>query len=119
MTGTIADVYAHELASKGYGYPMWYPEGLKTGQPQIGDVGYIHNGAFVRLLNVMEPLDHPRYKKGAPDNYVPLEYDQNELQDHRNAALQSKVICSQSVRHSEFKGSVEVYVFSLSRVCAL
>lgn len=34
------------------GYPLWFPEPHDTGEVQIGDVGYIHEGAFVRLFNV-------------------------------------------------------------------
>lgn len=108
MGGTIAEVYAQELASRGYGYPLWYPEGSKTGVPRIGDVGYISEGAFVRLLNVREAKDSDRYKKGGPpDNYVPLEYDEDELDDTRDAALQTRVISSQSVSHFEVSGNVQ------------
>lgn len=90
---------------------MWYPEGSKTGEPQIGDVGYILDGAFFRLLNVLEPKDSPRYKNGPPENYVPLEYDKDEFDDHRDAALQSRAFSSQSVKHVKVEGAVQVCVF--------
>ena len=34
------------------GYPLWFPEPHDTGEPQIGDVGYLEDGAFVRLFNI-------------------------------------------------------------------
>ncbi|GJE94335.1 WD40 repeat domain-containing protein [Phanerochaete sordida] len=35
------------------GYALWYPEPDElTGEPQIGDVGYMDDGAFIRLFNV-------------------------------------------------------------------
>ena len=112
MSEMIAKVYADELTSRGHGYPLWYPEGSQAGIlkgiPRIGDVGYISDGAFVRLLNVRELEHSDRYKRGGPpQNYEPLEYDEDELDDPRDAALQTRVISSQSVRHFEVSANVQ------------
>ncbi|GJE94290.1 WD40 repeat domain-containing protein [Phanerochaete sordida] len=45
-------IYPSCLSGRGYGYPLWRPEPHDTGEPQIGDVGYVREGAFVRLFNI-------------------------------------------------------------------
>jgi hypothetical protein len=45
-------VYSSSLASLGLGHALWYLEPHDTGELQIGDVGYIRDGSFVRLLNI-------------------------------------------------------------------
>ncbi|EKM56577.1 uncharacterized protein PHACADRAFT_253788 [Phanerochaete carnosa HHB-10118-sp] len=34
------------------GHALWYPEPNESGEPQIGDVGFIDRGAFIRLFNL-------------------------------------------------------------------
>ncbi|GJE94299.1 WD40 repeat domain-containing protein [Phanerochaete sordida] len=45
-------IYPSCLSGRGYGYPLWHPEPHQTGEPQIGDVGYLREGKFVRLFNI-------------------------------------------------------------------
>ncbi|GJE94294.1 WD40 repeat domain-containing protein [Phanerochaete sordida] len=45
-------IYPSCLSGRGYGYPLWRPEPHDTGEPQIGDVGYMREGSFVRLFNI-------------------------------------------------------------------
>ncbi|GJE94300.1 WD40 repeat domain-containing protein [Phanerochaete sordida] len=45
-------IYPASLSALGYGYPLWHPEPHITGEPQIGDVGYLREGAFIRLFNI-------------------------------------------------------------------
>ncbi|GJE94295.1 WD40 repeat domain-containing protein [Phanerochaete sordida] len=45
-------IYPACLSGLGYGYALWHPEPHDTGEPQIGDVGYTREGAFVRLFNI-------------------------------------------------------------------
>lgn len=100
----IAEVYAQELLSRGHGYPLWFPEpDPKKGSPQIGDVGYIHKGAFRRLFNVLK--DRKQFTKGMPENYTPLEYDAEELDMKYKNGIQNKAISSHSVTSHEVKGS--------------
>ncbi|EKM58764.1 uncharacterized protein PHACADRAFT_72830, partial [Phanerochaete carnosa HHB-10118-sp] len=46
------EVYASSLFPTNEGYALWYPEPHESGEVQIGDVGYIADGAFIRLFNV-------------------------------------------------------------------
>ncbi|EKM58891.1 uncharacterized protein PHACADRAFT_191205 [Phanerochaete carnosa HHB-10118-sp] len=45
-------IYASSLQTLHLGYALWYPEPHRSGEPQIGDVGYIRDGAFIRLFNL-------------------------------------------------------------------
>ena len=45
-------IYSSSMSSLGLGYALWYPEPDDTGELQIGDVGYIDDGSFVRVLNI-------------------------------------------------------------------
>ncbi|GJE97254.1 WD40 repeat domain-containing protein [Phanerochaete sordida] len=50
-----SEVYAFSLAPVGEGYALWYPEPHESGgEVQLGDVGYVQDGAFMRLFNVAE-----------------------------------------------------------------
>ncbi|GJE97165.1 kinase-like protein [Phanerochaete sordida] len=46
------EVYATSLASLGFGYPLWHPEPHVSGEPQIGDVGLLVQGQFIRLFHL-------------------------------------------------------------------
>lgn len=80
---SAADVYAEQLSPSGYGYPLWFPE-PHDGEILLGDVGYIHDGSFVRLFNVTLPDTHPANRNGVPDGFVPLKFHPrySYTQDH-------------------------------------
>ena len=108
MRETAAKIYADELIPRGYGYPLWCPEGLpNTDIPRIGDVGYVSAGSFVRLLNVMEPKDSGMYEGGPPKDYEPLVYDEDQLYDARDGALPTCVVSSRGVKHFEVTGNIQ------------
>ncbi|EKM58779.1 uncharacterized protein PHACADRAFT_248869 [Phanerochaete carnosa HHB-10118-sp] len=46
------EIYASSLQTLHLGHALWYPEPHETGEPQIGDVGFVYEGAFVRLFNL-------------------------------------------------------------------
>ncbi|EKM56560.1 uncharacterized protein PHACADRAFT_253759 [Phanerochaete carnosa HHB-10118-sp] len=46
------EIYSSCLATLYQGHALWYPEPHDSGEPQIGDVGFISGGAFVRLFNL-------------------------------------------------------------------
>jgi hypothetical protein len=53
-------VYNQQLSSLCHGHALWEPDpGLLYDHVSIGDVGYIRNGCFVRMLNVLLPWNHP------------------------------------------------------------
>ncbi|KAF8265480.1 hypothetical protein EI94DRAFT_1588721 [Lactarius quietus] len=67
------DIFRDQLAIRfpGYGHALWEPS---PGDPNdvvgVGDVGYINQGKFHRLFNIMLPADHPSHESfGVPDNH--------------------------------------------------
>lgn len=59
-------VYRDQLTSLYQGLALWKPNPPAVGEPpkasydkvSIGDVGYVREGAFIRMFNVMLPWDH-------------------------------------------------------------
>ena len=57
--GTLtSEVYASNLLQVISAHALWSPAPTDNGEIQIGDVGYIENGRFIRILNV-RPDDVP------------------------------------------------------------
>ncbi|EKM58786.1 uncharacterized protein PHACADRAFT_73658, partial [Phanerochaete carnosa HHB-10118-sp] len=46
------EIYASSLQTLHLGHALWYPEPHESGEPQIGDVGFMFEGAFIRLFNL-------------------------------------------------------------------
>ena len=68
-------VYRDQLTPLSKGIPLWNPNPSKNiyNNVSIGDVGYLREGAFMRMFNVMLPWDHPSNQKlGNPDPYKTL-----------------------------------------------
>ncbi|KAI0285630.1 hypothetical protein BC826DRAFT_918647, partial [Russula brevipes] len=60
------------------GLALWdpAPDSTINHRVSIGDVGFVREGAFSRMFNVILPHDHPSNQKiGKPDHYVPLHLD--------------------------------------------
>ncbi|GJE94285.1 WD40 repeat domain-containing protein [Phanerochaete sordida] len=101
-------VYPSNLFSLKLGYALWYPEPHKpTGQPQIGDVGYIREGAFIRLFNInVSKSDHgvefwkPPYEPEDPPGADVF------LLDQRSGPITPGHYPSRGVRKKELGGSV-------------
>jgi hypothetical protein len=71
------DIFRDELALKypAYGHALWVPSpgGLYL-SVQVGDVGFIREGKFIRLFNVLLPRDHPSHENfGVPEYHDPLQ----------------------------------------------
>lgn len=49
---SLSVVYSSSLFCLDLGHALWFPEPHKTGEPQIGDVGYVLDGALIRLFNI-------------------------------------------------------------------
>ena len=70
-----SNIYRDQLSSLYYGLALWDPKPVDNRQKQcsnvsIGDVGYLDNGAFVRMFNVTLPWDDPSNKlPGNPGDY--------------------------------------------------
>lgn len=69
------DVYQEQLRSLGHGHPIWKPDPADLYQQvSVGDVGYVREGYFVRIFNVLLPSDDPSNRLlGEPEPYPPLD----------------------------------------------
>ena len=65
-------VYPTSMFSLHRGYGLWYPEPHEAGEPQIGDVGYVLEGRFIRLFNIN--TSKPEYRV----RYWPVEFGVQE-----------------------------------------
>ena len=69
------NIYREQLSSLNHGLALWDPKPvenlhLRPGHVSIGDVGYLDNGAFMRMFNVTLPWDDPSNKLlGNPEKY--------------------------------------------------
>ncbi|KAF8491436.1 hypothetical protein F5888DRAFT_1598287, partial [Russula emetica] len=73
------NIYREQLSSLYHGLALWDPKPVENlhkqpGYVSIGDVGYLDNGAFMRMFNVTLPWDDPSNKLlGEPDKYERIE----------------------------------------------
>ena len=73
------NIYREQLSSLYHGLALWNPKPVESlhRQPNhvsIGDVGYLDNGAFMRMFDVTLPCDDPSNTLlGTPDKYEPIE----------------------------------------------
>jgi hypothetical protein len=81
------NVYRDQLAALSHGLALWKPDPPRRNPRRnpnltekiyenvsIGDVGYLHEGTFIRMFNVMLPWDHPMNRTlGDPEPYEPLD----------------------------------------------
>ena len=70
-------IFRHHLAVKfpAYGYALWEPGpgNLSPAAVEVGDVGYICQGRFRRLFNVLLPANHSSHRNyGVPDYHEQL-----------------------------------------------
>lgn len=82
-----SSVYTKELYSLGEGEAIWFPEPHATGEVQIGDVGCIVEGAFIRLFNVISPDKYPVPDSDLPEGFEPLQEPRLRYIDSRDRAL--------------------------------
>ncbi len=70
------NIFRHRLSTKfpAYGHALWDPSpGKLYSAVEVGDVGYIREGKFHRLFNVLLPADDPSHQKlGVPEYHEPL-----------------------------------------------
>ena len=106
---SAAEIYPSSLSILRKGYALWYPEPHETGELQIGDVGYINDGAFIRLfnLNTAKP-EHEVTFWGK--TFEPTAPPPGEVFDRldRRRALQADHYRSRGVERAEISGAVNV-----------
>lgn len=59
------NIFREELAIAypTYGFALWEPDpGGQYNAVEVGDVGFIRDGYFQRLFNVLHPRDHPSHR---------------------------------------------------------
>jgi len=69
------NIYREQLWPLYHGFAVWKPNPVEGSynQVSIGDVGYIYEGVFIRMFNVMLPWDDVLNRKlGKPGRYDPL-----------------------------------------------
>ena len=73
------DIFRHHLwiAAPAYGQALWDPNPGNLYPPvEVGDVGYIHEGKFRRLFNILLPANHPSHRNfGVPEYHEQLTLD--------------------------------------------
>ena len=72
-------IYREQLSSPYHGQAIWDPKPVENlhrqpGHVSIGDVGFLHNGAFMRIFNVTLPWNDPSNNLlGEPEEYSHIE----------------------------------------------
>ena len=72
----VSKVYQDQMATLSYGLALWNPNPPKEiyEKVSIGDVGYLYEGSFIRMFNVMLPWNHESNRTlGQPEPYEPLD----------------------------------------------
>ena len=105
-------VYPSGLFHLGLGYALWYPEPHETRESQIGDVGYVQEGAFIRLFNInaSSKPEHQVIFWHAPFNTTnPLANPQYVFRpDKRRSPVSDGHYSSRGVQEKEMRGSVSM-----------
>ncbi len=70
-------IFRHRLAMRfpAYGHALWDPApgNLSPAGVEVGDVGYMSQGKFRRLFNVLLPANHPSHRNfGVPEYHEQL-----------------------------------------------
>ena len=79
----MAGCFRDKLAIKypAYGHALWDPLRHTI---EVGDVGYVLHGKFLRLFNALLPANHPSHEKsGVPESHEPLK---PSIADHINSS---------------------------------
>ncbi|RPD70200.1 WD40 repeat-like protein [Lentinus tigrinus ALCF2SS1-7] len=98
------DIYAKELLPAGYGHPLWMPEPNER-EIELGDVGWLSEGAFHALFNSMKSDDDPvNLDQGVPSNFTT--FNPQNLFVIRGEKLVQNIVCSQSIQTTDAQGSV-------------
>ena len=73
---TPSNIYCDQLSALSHGIALWtgLPKIMIYDNASIGDVGYLQEGTFIRMFNVMLPWDHPSNSVfGDPEPYESLD----------------------------------------------
>ena len=101
---TFRDLLA--IKYPGYGYALWEPNPVRLYPAiQVGDVGCVHHGKFLRLFNALLPANHPFHEKsGVPESHEPLKpniADHINTNTHRPENLYSAEVTEHTTSHKD------------------
>ncbi|KAG6810070.1 hypothetical protein H0H92_013485 [Tricholoma furcatifolium] len=100
------DIYVEQLIELGQGTPLYYPEPESTDGPvEIGDVGFLLRGRFIRLFNVTRSADDPRQRFGVPEGFEPLNMGHIFTIDSalKPGSLQSKTVMTVEANETDMR----------------
>lgn len=103
-------VYRDQLTSLFHGFALWKPNPHKAiyDKVSIGDVGYVREGGFIRMFNVMLPWDHESNRKlGKPMPYESLSCGPDPLVNILEDPLGKGEYCSHSVSTMTNAGNIQ------------
>ncbi|EIN11258.1 hypothetical protein PUNSTDRAFT_131428 [Punctularia strigosozonata HHB-11173 SS5] len=89
-----AEVYAQQLYRLGHGLSAWEPEH----EVQIGDVGFIQDGRFIKLFNATRAENDPCQRLGVPPYFTPLDLPAH-LRDDPYKYFDPMVLHTRSVKN--------------------
>ena len=72
----VSKVYQDQMTTLSHGLALWNPNPPKETYDKvtIGDVGYLYDGSFIRMFNVILPWSHESNRTlGQPEPYEPLD----------------------------------------------
>ena len=93
-----AELYAQKQFRHQHGYALFDPNpGGLYDEVRVGDVGYVEDGAFIRLFNAFHAADHI-VNSGAliPDDFTPM--DEELTKTRKSDSLSNRLLASESVR---------------------
>lgn len=90
------------------GVALWQPEPNPAhGVVQLGDIGYVLEGRFIRFFNIFHSGEDPMNHRGVPPGFEHLVIDRNELVMSDPQALDpSKPLLSESVTHRNISAEI-------------
>ena len=103
------NIYREQLSSKYHGLALWDPNPVENlhkqpGHVSIGDVGYLDNGAFMRIFNVTLPWDDPSNNLlGKPERYEIIK--QSYYDNVRDTQIREGEYCTPHVSKVDYMGS--------------
>ena len=102
----MCDIFRDLLAIKypAYGHALWEPNSVQVPHlhvAEVGDVGCVVHGKFLRLFNVLLPANHPSHERsGVPESHEPL---RPSISDHIDSStLRPENLYSAGVTESTF-----------------
>ena len=114
-----SEVYTEQLQTLREGDALWFPEPHTSGEVQIGDVGCIVEGAFIRLFNVISPDEFPVPDSDLPEGFELLKAPRVRHMDIRDRALAPGHHNSKSVVCTRVEASASACVKKNQRLVRL